>query len=328
MTLSAAVFTDAGRETYDDVDAAVAAPGETWVHADRPDGETTETLRERFGLHPLALADLTDEEARPKVSTFDEHTFLLVKTVALSQRDDVAFHKEVVTHSVGLFLGDGWLVTLSPSGSASVDPTGPRWDSVDRRVVDRGTDFLAYRIVDAVVGEYFETLDEIETDIEAVENRVLDDPDPNVLADLNDVRRDLLAFRKVVWPTREALATVARGDTTHVTAGNEKYFRDVADQLVQTLDLVETYRDLTAGSRDIYLNAVSQSTNEVTKTLTVVATIFIPLTFVVGIYGMNFADSPFAMPETTWTFGYPAAMLGMALLTALMVAHFRRREWI
>lgn len=251
-----------------------------------------------------------------------------MKTIHLSQRDEVQFHKEIQAHSVGLFIGDGWLVTMSTSNVDLIDHSARSGVRTGRRLGDPGMDFLAYRIVDAIVDSYFDILDEIENDIEAVEERVLDEPDPQVLEDLNDVRRDLLAFRKVAWPAREAISNLSHGDVPEIASPNEKYFRDVYDQLMQIVDLIETYRDLTSGSRDIYLNAVSQSTNEVMKTLTVVATIFIPLTFIAGVYGMNFTDTPFAMPELYWTYGYPAAMLRMGILAGLMLVYFRNEDWI
>ena len=157
---------------------------------------------------------------------------------------------------------------------------------------------------------------------------MLESTDIDTLEALNAVRRDLLAFRKLAWPTREAVNAFARGRPDQVRAETEKYYRDVYDHLVQAVDLTETYRDLTTGARDIYLNTLSQSTNEVTKALTVVASVFIPLTFIAGVYGMNFAGSPFAMPELEWTYGYPAVMLGMAAVGLVLVVAFRRRGWI
>ncbi|MFW6320814.1 MAG: magnesium/cobalt transporter CorA [Halohasta sp.] len=327
MSVRAMVYTADGVERYEDVAAALAAPGGTWVHADGVDATDLDPLADRFGIHPLAVEDILDEGTRPKTEEYDSHTFVLLKTVRLSQRDDVAFHKEIGSHTVGFFIGGDWLVTMAATDTA-VDPDAERWVKNAQRVADRGTDFLAYRIMDGIVDDYFAVLDEIEDDIEAVEERVLDEPDPRILEDLNDVRRDLLAFRKVAWPARESLSHLSRGDIPQVADANEKYFRDVYDHLVQVVDLIETYRDLTGGSRDIYLNAVSQSTNEVMKRLTVVATIFIPLTFVVGVYGMNFAGTPFAMPELSWTYSYPAVMLGMGVLAGLMLVHFRRLDWI
>ncbi|XVH31523.1 magnesium/cobalt transporter CorA [Haloferacaceae archaeon DSL9] len=328
MTLRAMVYTVDGVEHYDDVDAALAATGKTWIHADELGRTTLDDLKDRFQIHQLAIDAVLHEHTRPKTEEYDTHTFVLMKTARLSQRDDIAFHKEVQTDPVGFFIGEDWLVTVSPIDVGAIDPSASRWTKNGRRFADRGTDFLAYRIMDAIVDGYFDVLDQIENDIEAVEERVLERPDPQLLEELNGVRRDLLAFRKLAWPAREAISQLSRGDVSEVAAHNEKYFRDVYNHLVQVVDLIETYRDLTGGSRDIYLNTVSQSTNEVMKTLTVVATIFIPLTFVVGVYGMNFADTPYAMPELYWTYGYPATMLGMGALAGMMLVHFRRQGWL
>jgi|AntRauTorcE11898_2_1112593.scaffolds.fasta_scaffold05705_2 magnesium transporter len=329
MSLQAMVYTDHGIERYDDdVGAAIDAPGATWVHADIHDSTEVDALEERFDIHQLAVEDVLDEHTRPKTEEYETHTFVLMKTAGLSQRADVEFTKEIQTRSVGFFIGENWLVTLSPTGLDIIEPSASTWDRNSGRVASRGTDFLAYRIMDTIVDGYFDVLDEIEADIEQVEERVLAQPEPEILEELNGVRRDLLAFRKVAWPAREAISSLSRGDIPQIAEQNEKYFRDVYDHLVQAVDLIETYRDLTGGSRDIYLNAVSQSTNDVMKTLTVVATIFIPLTFVVGVYGMNFAGTPFSMPELGWTYGYPATMLGMTLVTAMMLAHFRRQGWL
>lgn len=328
MSLHAMVFTVDGVERYDDLDAAVTAPGETWIHAEGIEHLEMKALEDRFDLHQLALEDVLDDQTRPKIQEYETHTFVLMKTTQLSPRDDVTFHKEVRTRPVGFFLGEDWLVTMTTTDADAVEPSASKWERNSDRFATRGTDFLAYRIMDAIVDDYFVALDEIEDDIEAVEERVLEEPDPDILGELNGVRRDLLAFRKVAWPAREAISYLSRGDIPEVADQNEKYFRDVYDHLVQVVDLIETYRDLTGGSRDIYLNAVSQSTNEVMKTLTVVATIFIPLTFIVGVYGMNFADTPFAMPELYWTYGYPATMIGIAMIAGMMLVHFRRQGWI
>ncbi|WP_430505728.1 magnesium/cobalt transporter CorA [Haloparvum sp. PAK95] len=331
MTLDAIVYTPDGVERHQNVNVeavAGAVAGKPWRQAEEAETTGMRALRERFDIHPLAVEDVLDDQTRPKTEEYDGHTFVLMKTTQLSQREEVEFKKEVRTHSVGFFIGQDWLVTLSPTENDAIDPTDPKWERYGERSLDRGTDFLAYRLIDGIVDDYFGVLDEIEDDIEAVEERVLTSPDPHMLEALNEIRRDLLAFRKVAWPAREAISALSRGDIPQVADENEKYFRDVYDHLVQVVDLIETYRDLTGGSRDIYLNAVSQSTNDVMKTLTVVATIFIPLTFVVGVYGMNFADTPFAMPELYWTYGYPATMLGMIVLAGIMLIHFRRQDWI
>jgi magnesium transporter len=323
MGLALRVYTSAGVTSYDDIETALSAEGETWIHADGADPEDLDRLTAAAGLHPLAIEDITDEKTRPKTESYDTHTFVLMKTVRAGNAD-VAFRKEIRLHPIGFFLGPDWLVTVSPTDADVVEASSSRWAKNADRVSTRGTDFIAYRLMDEIVDEYFALLDEIEDDIEAVEQRVLDEPDPDLLEELNAVRRDLLAFRKVAWPAREAIAYLSRGELPEIDDDNEKYFRDVYDHLVQVVDLIETYRDLTTGSRDIYLNTVSQSTNDVMKTLTIVATIFIPLTFVAGVYGMNFE----VMPELHWRFGYPVVMLGMACLAIVMIRYFQQKEWI
>jgi magnesium transporter len=327
VKLHAVVYTDEGAVRYDDIEVAIERDGNTWVHVDEVEPGELRELREAFDIHPLAVEDVVHNASRPKAEEYETHTFVLLKTARLSQRD-VAFRKEVRTSPVGFFVGDDWLVTMSRTDLTAAEETRVRAAETSARVLSRGPDFVAYRIMDGIVDGYFDLLDEIESDIELIEERIVTQTDPELLEAINDVRRDLLAFRKLAWPSREAIGYLSRGDASQVDERNEKYFRDVYDHLVQTVDLIETYRDLTTGSRDIYLNTVSQSTNEVMKVLTVVATIFIPLTFVVGVYGMNFADGRYNMPELTWEMGYPAVMVGMTIVAGLQLAYFRHRGWI
>jgi magnesium transporter len=202
------------------------------------------------------------------------------------------------------------VVTVTPEASSAVEAVWERVQREEPRLLQHGADFTAYRVVDAVVDEYFAILEEIGDDIEAVEETVLEEPDEETLERLNSIRRELLSIRRIVWPTRDAVGVLSRGDAVHVRASTEKYFRDVYDHLVQHVELVETYRDLASGTRDIYLNTLSQSTNEVMKRLTVVATIILPLTFVVGVYGMNFQRMPelgcaTATPPFSWGWRSP-----------------------
>ena len=302
------------------------AEGTTWVHAAGADEAEMTRIADEFGIHPLTVEDIRND-VRPKTEEFGDYTFVLVK-IATLRRGETTFEEEIGDEPVGVFVGDDWLVTLA---AGPADPVGRVLEAVqreDERLLHRGPDFTAYRVIDVIVDEYFDVLDAIEDKIELIEEEVIESTDIATLERINSVRRELLSFRKLAWPTREALGVLARGDPVQVREDTEKYYRDVYDHLVQLVDLTETYRDLAGGARDIYLNALSQSTNEVMKVLTVVATIFIPLTFVAGIYGMNFADSPYNMPELSWTYGYPAAMLGMLLVALLMVGYFRREGYI
>jgi magnesium transporter len=331
VTIRTLVYDGDRVEMYDDTDAeslraARVATGTTWIRASNVTDTELDRLSAAFGLHALEIEDVRSNVS-PKVELFPEHTFVLVKTAHL-RGGETTFEEEIRDQPVGLFFGHDWILTVAIEETNAVETVWARVKREEPRLLQRDADFTAYRILDAIVDEYFAILDEIGRDIEAVEDRIIDDPDTETLEILNSLRRELLSIRRIVWPTRDAVSVLARGDVDHVEASTEKYYRDVYDHLVQHVELVETYRDLASGARDIYLNTLSQSTNEVMKRLTVVATIILPLTFVVGVYGMNFADSPFNMPELGWRFGYPAVLVGMALTAAAMLQYFRSEGWL
>jgi magnesium transporter len=324
--IDAIAFDADGVEPHDDLQTARSSEGTTWVRATEAGPDELDQVADAFDLHPLTVEDVRND-VRTKTEQYLSYTFVLVKDAEL-RRGEQTFDEEIADEPVGIYFGDDWLVTVATAPIPAIDRVWEEIHRQDARFLDRGPDFIASRVIDVLVDEYFDILDDLETQIETIEEEVVESTGIDTLERINAVRRDLLAFRKIAWPAREAINPLARGDPAFVSQGTEKYYRDVYDHLVHVVDLLETYRDLTTGARDIYLNTVSQSTNEVMKTLTVVATIFIPLTFVVGVYGMNFADSPFNMPELGWTFGYPAVMLGMGLIVAIMLAHFKRREWL
>jgi len=326
VTVEAVVYTSDGTTTYDDLRTAREAAGTTWIRASDASAAEMERVAETFGVHSLAVEDVRNG-VRPKTEEFDDHTFVLLKT-AILRRGETSFQEEIALRSVGFFVGDDWLVTMSPEPVGAVERV---WELVVReegRILRNGPDFATYRVADGIVDGYFDVLDEIEDQIEQVEEDVTTATDIETLETINNVRRELLSFRKLLWPSREAMGVLARGDPDQIREETEKYYRDVYDHLVQLVDLTETYRDLASGARDIYLNSLSLSTNEVMKTLTVVATIVLPLTFVVGVYGMNFSGGPFNMPELGWTYGYPAVMVGMLAVTVILVAYFRKSGYM
>ncbi|QLG61125.1 magnesium/cobalt transporter CorA [Halorarum salinum] len=315
-------YTPEGADAFERPEAAIDAPGTTcvWVASDDP-GELG-AAAERFGVHPLHVEDVHND-VRPKTEVLEEYTFLLVRA-ARFRIGETTFLEEIRTRQVGIFFGDDWLLVLTTEAVPPVEEVWNRVAGDERRALAAGPDFLGYLVVDRVVDGYFALLDEVEDDIETVEERVLAEPDPDTLPVINDLRRELLSIRRVVWPSRDAVNALYRGDADHVTPGTEKYYRDVYDHLVQLVELTETYRDLTAGARDIYLNTLSQSTNEVMRRLTVVATVVLPLTFVAGVFGMNFET----MPELSWPYAYYATMLGMAAVALVLTAYFRREGWL
>jgi magnesium transporter len=313
---------DTGVTEYEDVQAAKRADGTTWVRAHDASVEELERVADVFGIHRLSVEDVVNN-VHAKTEEFPDHTFVLLKTAELT-RGDRPFDEEVREQPVGVFFGDDWVVTLSPAPIAVVDRVWTAVHREDSRLLQRGPDFTAYRVVDVVVDEYFDLLDRIEMQIEAVEDEVLVSTGLETLERINAVRRDLLSFRKVAWPARDAIDVLARGDTDQVQSQTEKYFRDVYDHLVQIVDLTQTYRDLASGARDIYLNTLSQSTNEVMKRLTVIAIVFLPLTFVAGLFGMNFAS----MPELEWAYAYHAALLGMAFVALVLATYFHEQGYL
>jgi magnesium transporter len=322
VTIDCVVYAADGLAEWTDLEAARDAEGTTWVRVTDPTDEELDSVADAYDIHALEVEDVRGD-VRPKVEEFDEHTFVLVKAATL-QRGDVAFAEELHVQQVGLFLGDDWLVTVEPERIEALDDVWERVHREEPRLASRGADFTAYRCLDRVVDDYFSILDDIEDDIEVVEDEVVDAAGEDVLERINDLRRDLLSVRRLLWPTREAVGVLARGDPEQIGEDAEKYYRDVYDHLVQLVDLVETYRDLTSGARDIYLNALSMSTNDAMKKLTVVATVILPLTFVAGVYGMNFEY----MPELAWRYGYPAVMVGMGAMALILVAYFRREDWV
>ncbi|MFC7155038.1 magnesium/cobalt transporter CorA [Halomarina halobia] len=309
-----------------DLSVLKSEQGTAWVDATDATETELRLVADVFGIHPLAVEDVLNN-VRPKTEEFTDYTFVLAKEAELT-RGDRPFDEEVRDEPLGVFIGEDWVCTLSVSPIAAVQRVWSAVTQWDERLLQRGADYTAYRVIDTVVDDYFDLLDRIETQIERIEEEVLVSTGIDTLERINGVRRDLLAFRKVTWPARESIGALARGDTGYVRPEMEKYFRDVYDHLVHIVDLTETYRDLTSGARDIYLNTLSQSTNEVMKTLTVVATIFLPLTFIAGVYGMNFGDSRFNMPELAWPLGYPAVMVGMLLVALVMLIYFREREYL
>jgi magnesium transporter len=331
VTVETVVYDESGvvlrdTESSEDLAAARDERGTTWVRAWNASPAELESVADAFDIHHLELEDVRTD-GRPKVEEYPNHSFVLASAATL-RRGETTFEEELRIDTVGLFVGDGWLVTLS---TTVVDPVRRLWEAIDRgegRLRSRGADFAAYRILDGIVDGYYDVLDEIATDIEAVEDLVLESPDEATLEVITGIRRELLSIRRLLWPTRDAANVLARGDPDQIGEATEKYYRDVYDHLVELVELTETYRDLAAGAREVYLNALSASTNEVMKTLTVVATIVLPLTLVVGVFGMNFAGGPYNMPELGWRFGYPATMLGMLGVAAVMIAYFRRSGWL
>jgi len=295
----------------------------TWINVDGlGDLEVLRRIAEVFGIHRLALEDVLNVHQRPKVEEYGEQIFVVARMVRRAEH--------LQGEQLSLFLGRRFVLTFQERKGDVFDPVRERIRQGKGRIRKVGPDYLAYALLDAVVDGYFPVLESYGEELERLEDEVLLRPAPGVIPKIHAVKRDLLWIRRAVWPLREAVGSLSREGSALVTDETRVYMRDVQDHAIQLLDLVETDRELVSGLMDVYLSSLSNRMNEVMKVLAVIATIFIPLTFVAGIYGMNFdaSASPWNMPELAWRYGYPACLLAMAGLAAGLVVYFRRKGWI
>ncbi len=294
-----------------------------WVNVDGlGDAAIVARLGELFGLHPLALEDVLNTHQRAKLEEYEEHVFLVLRML------DVASNERM--EQFAICLGPDFVLSFQEYPGDCFDALRERLRSGKGRLRGAGPDYLAYALVDAVVDDYFPVLEAFGERLDDLEDEVLARPSPDIVGRIHDARHDLLALRRAVWPLRETLVALQREPVRFVAPATRPYLRDCYDHTVQALDIIENYREVVASLMDLYLSSVSNRMNEIMKVLTIMATFFIPLTFVAGLYGMNFDPdaSPLNMPELRWFFGYPFCLgLMLALSVGLYVA-FRRRGWI
>jgi magnesium transporter len=282
------------------------------------DEATIERIREIFGLHPLAIADAVNTPQRPKSEVYDHFNLYITRMVRLGE------HREICAEQVSLFLGKSYVLSLQEQYGDVFDPVRKRIRQTESMICRHGADYLAYALIDAVLDGYYPVIEMLGDRLHDLEEEILDRPSPTGMRRIHAIRRELLGLRRAIVPQREAVNTLIREETDLVGPLVREYLRDCYDHAVQTSDAVETFSDLAANLMDLYLSSMSQRTNEVMKVLTVMASIFIPLTFIVGIYGMNFDY----MPELHVWWAYPA-LLGIMLAIAVgMIVFFRMKGWI
>jgi magnesium transporter len=295
-----------------------------WVNVDGlGDLKTVERLGEIFGLHPLALEDVLNVYQRPKVEDYGDYQFIVVRMPSLNA------HLE--TEQLSLFLGKNFILTFQDSLPGDcLNPVRQRLRNEQGRLRHEGPDLLMYSILDAVVDANFPLLEQYGEMLDDLEDRILGRPDQGTIAEIHRIKRDLLVLRRATWPLRDALHVLLRDPIPLISDDTRLYLRDCYDHTVRIIELIETYRELCADLVDLYLSSVNNRMNEVMKVLTVFATVFIPLTFISSIYGMNFntAVSPWNLPELNWYFGYPLAMGLMAIVAAGLVFFFWRKGWL
>lgn len=308
----------------DDIAALRREGAVLWLHfAGQPEVGALRRVGEALRLHPLALEDVMNHGQRPKLDEFDDHLFLELGCLALQDG-------RPVVDDFSLFLGEDFVVSVYYGREDLFAGVRARVHEPSGRLRRAAADRLAHALVDVVIDHAFPVIEALGERIEDLETELLDQAGPDSLRELHRLRRETLLIRRAVWPARDVLSRLSRGDVPQVADRTRIYFGDVYDHVVQVIELLESYRDMLGGMLDIYLSAVSNRQNEIMKVLTVIATIFIPLTFLVGVYGMNFSineTSPWAMPELRWDYGYPVLWLVMLAIAGAMLVYFKRQRW-
>ncbi|HEY6260942.1 MAG TPA: magnesium/cobalt transporter CorA [Nitrospiraceae bacterium] len=277
-----------------------------------------ESFGKLFQLHPLLLEDIANTDQRPKLDDYDTYLFLVMKMLSVTDRQDI------VVEQVSLVLGRNFVLSFQENGTDVFTPVRDRLRGGKGRLRQFGADYLLYALVDSIVDQYFTVVEVLGEKIEALQDLVVSDPKPDTLHQIHALKRQLLFLRRSVWPLREATNSLSRSECPLLQESTKIFIRDVYDHVVQIVDTIETLREMVSASLDIYLSSISYRLNAVMKVLTIITTIFMPLTFIVGIYGMNFEH----MPELKWEWGYPLVLSVMAAIAIAMLGFFIRKKWI
>ena len=295
-------------------------PTITWINIDGlHDVETVEKIGKQFGLHPLILEDIANTGQRPKLEDFGNYIFVVLKMLYFDKEKN-----ELEEEQVSLIFGSNFVISFQERVGDIFEPLRERIRSRKGHVRKSGADYLAYALIDSIVDNYFVILEQLGERIEDAEQELATDPTVETLQTIRVFKKEMILLRKSIWPLREVANSLERGESPLINESTGIYLRDVYDHTIQIIDTVESYRDMLSGMLDVYLSSISNKMNEVMKVLTIFAAIFIPLTFVAGIYGMNFGF----MPELEWHWGYFALLLVMAAIGASMLVYFRRKRWL
>lgn len=288
------------------------------------DTELLRRIGDLLGLHPLTLEDIVHTHHRPKVEEFDSHLFVILRAIRSGD------HGTIENEQVSLVIKDGLVVTFQERHGDGWEPIRKRIEAGKGRVRAAGVDYLSWALIDVIIDNYFPVLEAYGTTMDQLDDAIREHPTIELSRAIHSMRRELRQFRRAVWPLRDVVAGLSRQDFDRIDALTRLSFRDCYDHVVQVSDFVDGSRERASDLADLHLVMVSERTNQVMKVLTIVATIFIPLTFLCGLYGMNFdpETSPYNMPELKWRYGYPVFLIALILIFLVMVGYFRRKGWI
>jgi magnesium transporter len=317
-------FIEKQLESAEECRTFLESPTVTWIHIQgQPTPETLQEFARFYELHPLAMEDILNTGQRPKVETYDDQLFVITSLPSMLDNN-------VVTEQISMFAGKGYVISFHHGITDPFQLIRKRLRNHAGKIRSRGADYLLYCLLDSIIDEGFPMLESFGEQLEELEEELLDGPGRDTLRKLHKVKRELLLLRRMLWPQRELLNKLIRDENNLMHEETTIYLRDCYDHTMQIMDLLETYRDMTASMLDVYLSSISYRLNDVMRVLTVIATIFIPLTFIVGVYGMNFSvntRSPWAMPELNWYYGYPFLWLLMFIIAGGMILYFKRKGW-
>jgi len=295
-------------------------PTVTWINIDGiHEVDIVEKLGKQFELHPLILEDILDTNQRPKFEDFEKCLFIVLKMLSYGDGNQA-----VEGEQVSLVLGENFVISFQERIGDVFEPIRDRIRNSKGRIRKMGADYLCYSLMDAVVDNYFSILEKIGEKIESMEEKLVSAPTQKTLQQIHKLKSEMISLRKSVWRLRELINGLQRNESSLISETTGIYLRDTYDHTIQVMDTVESLRDVVSGMLDIYLSSVSNSMNAVMKMLTIIATIFIPLTFVAGIYGMNFKY----MPELEWRWAYPSILVVMIIVAIGMLIYFRKKKWL
>lgn len=307
-------------DTIEDCLAFQQTPTVTWLNVSGVhDTDIIEKIGRCYDIHPLVLEDILNTNKRPKADLLDRYIFIVLKVLSYNSSDAGIEHEQI-----SIILTPNTVISFQEREQDVFAPVRQRIRKTQGRIRTLGSDYLAYALLDVVVDNYFIILEKLGEDIEVSEEKLIAQPKAEVLKEVHRLKKEMLLLRKSVWPLREVITQLMHSESPIIKKKTAVYFRDIYEHTIQVIDTVETYRDMISGLLDLYLSSVSNRMNEVMKVLTMIATVFIPLTFIAGIYGMNFEH----MPELGWRWAYFAVLGVMCLIAAGMFLYFKRKKWL
>ena len=292
----------------------------TWINIDGIQNiGVLEKIGRQYDLHPLVMEDILNTDQRPKVEDHDRYLYVVLKMLSYNEAD-----QEIAIEQLSLVLGENFVLSFQDKPGDVLDPLRERIRHAKGRIRKLGADYLLYAIMDEVVDNYFAVMEKLGEKVELIEDIVAVKPKQDTLQQIHRLKREMIVLRKAVWPLRELVSTLRHDDTPLLKQSTLIYFRDLHDHVIQIIDGIEAYRDMLSSMLDVYLSIMSNRTNGVMKVLALFSAIFMPLTFITGIFGMNFKD----FPELEWRYGFQGTVILMLVLSVGMIIFFRRKKWL